>query len=261
MLDVERRQIRTDFGFTPTLVDEYVNDTPRKDALRAARQVTGAGTYLSWMVTGEPNFIENAVYAVTIVCLDEVTDERGESLSDGTTTNALHGENDHPSLEILDVARSLAKGHRFEEAIQQVAYWQDQSLGQERDISPERVRKVTRRKGGWSALGHLHMMTSDTDRDTDEFASRFGYVMQLLDDYLDQPEDEAEGVTTELTCGEKNAGDVARHVDDMLDDAEMRWGNSKAVSRFRKVTSLHLTMGDVANRTPANPSWFVPWYL
>lgn len=261
MLRDERRQWGIDRHLVPELVGRYVCHAPRRDALRTARQVNTVTHYLSKMATGEARLYEGAYYGTTIVCLDEVTDELGETLSNGTTGLAFEDEVRLGPLEILPVAADVARSDDFPEAVRHIAYWQDRSLEQLEDPNPLRVKEITRKKGGYSALANLLMVKEDPSEEERDFMMEFGYVMQLLDDYLDQPEDEKEGVSTMFTEDVFNTADLFYRRDAMMERAEELWGRTKASRRFRRVLAAHTGLAEIENRTRFSTSTFVPWYL
>lgn len=256
-----REKLRYDFGHLPDIVDRYVVHTPRSDALRAARQVTTVGTWLSKMAQGEPAPVENAYYAVAIVCLDEVTDECGDDLYPHAINAAIEGEPDHPSLEIIPVLTAMRDDPAFEDALRKVALWQDKSQEQAADIDAHEVEAITYHKGGWSAVGHLRAMVPGPSPDEVDFARKFGFLAQLLDDYLDQPEDETEGISTMFTDTTYTRGMLSEQLSETEELAEDVFGDVPAVEALFNICRLHREVGYFRNETPLDPTRLTPWYL
>lgn len=254
-------QLRHDFGFTPTLVDHYVTERDRADALRAARQVTGVGTYLSKIVCGEARMFENAVYATLIVCIDEASDDVGEPLYPMPIDRAIQGDPPTESLDIVPLAVSVARSPGIETALRRLANWQDQSREQEGDIPEHRTETITHEKGGWSAVGHVHAMCENPTEEDLQFAHRFGFLAQLLDDYLDQPDDEADGVSTMFTDGTYTGEMLSKEIDKVEQMAHRQYDRPTAVNDLFAICRTHKLLADVRNRTRFDPSRLLPWYL
>lgn len=261
MLSPERQQVRSDFGLAPELVRRYVGDVAREDALTMVRQVNGVTTYLSWMATGEVRLFEGTVYAVGIAGMDVVTDVLKEPVSDGATEAALDGHPPMKELEALSLASDVARGPRFDHAVAQLASWQDRSLEQFDTPDEDRLRDITRKKGGYSALAHLHAVKRDVTLAENEFMFTFGETMQLLDDYLDQPGDEAEGISTLFTEDYMDSGDLLDRIEVTERKARRVWGDTKAVRRFGKVMRAHRRLGQVENAAPGTAERLLPWYF
>lgn len=257
----ERRQVHYDFGLAPGLIEKYLPPAEQEGALKMTRHVNVVTTYLSWMAVGEPRHFEGSLYAAAIAAMDCVTDYRNERIGDGITRRALDGDPEYPELELVETASGVARGEGFDFGMEKIAEWQDESLKQFDDPSPSDLMLVTEMKGGWSARTHLHALKEDPTDEEQTFIMEFGAVMQLLDDYLDQPDDEAEGISTLFTEGHFTREDLARQREQMMDKAESLWGESAATRRFRHILRLHTLLGDVANKTPLRPEWLVPWYL
>lgn len=254
-------QLRHDFGFTPTLIDHYVTERDRADALRAARQVTGVGTYLSKIICGEPRMFENAVYATLIVCIDEASDDVGESLYPNAIRQACNGNPPSESLEVVPLALSVSRSHGLGVTLRKLADWQDQSREQENDISEHRVETITHEKGGHSAVGHVQMMCDDPTHDDLTFAHRFGFLAQLLDDYLDQPDDEADGVSTMFTDGTYTGEMLSKEIDEVEQMAHRQYDAPTAINDLFAICRTHKFLADVRNHTRFDPSRLLPWYL
>jgi len=261
MFRAERAQLGYDFGFAPELVERYIGEAASDDALTMVRQVNGVTTYLSWMATGEPRLLEGTVYAVGIAGMDVVTDVLKEPVSGGATSAALDGEPPMKELEALSLASSVARGPRFDHAVKRIAEWQDRSLQQFRDPSEERLRDITRKKGGYSALAHLNAVKTSPTAEEDKFMVTFGETMQLLDDYLDQPGDDREGISTLFTEGYLDGDDLLGHIEETERRAREVWGDTAAVRRFGKVMRAHRRLGQLENRVPGSAERLLPWYF
>ena len=255
------RQLRTDFGHLPDLVDEYVVHTPREEALKASRQVCGVSHYLSLMATGEADMHRCAMFGVAITCIDEVTDELGEELHPGPIRSALDGEPEYEPLRILPVVSDLAESDRFGYAITQIAKAQDMSMSQFDDISEESVAHITQKKGGWSARANLAMFKGDITPHEWGCVHNFGFLMQMLDDYLDYPKDQRNGLTTLYEFNKYNKRYLAGLINDVAGETAALWGKSRAHSRFFNTCRAHRYLGQVENETPLQASWFAPRYL
>lgn len=261
MFTPERQQIRSDFGLAPELVRRYVGDVAQEEALTMVRQVNGVTTYLSWMSTGEVRLFEGTVYAVGIAGMDVVTDVLKKPVSDGATEAALNGHPPMKELEALSLASDVARGPCFDHAVRRIAEWQDRSLQQFESPDEERLRDITRKKGGYSALAHLHAVKRDVTPAEDKFMLTFGETMQLLDDYLDQPGDEAEGISTLFTEGHMDGDDLLDHIEVTERKARGLWGDTEAVRRFGKVMRAHRRLGQVENTVPGAAERLLPWYF
>jgi hypothetical protein len=261
MLSHERRQLGHDFGFAPALIERHIPEPEREGSLKMVRHVNVVTTYLSWMAVGEPRHFEGSLYAAAIAAMDCVTDYRNERIGGGVTRRALHGGTEYPELELVETASDVARSPEFDDGMEKIAQWQDESLSQFEDPSATDLMLVTEMKGGWSARTHLHALKAEPTYDEVEFMLEFGAVMQLLDDYLDQPDDEDAGISTLFTEGYTTRQDLAFRREEMMDEAEALWGASPATRRLRRILRLHTRLGDVANRTPLRPEWLVPYYL
>lgn len=257
----ERRQLGYDFGFAPALVSRYIPEGAQGDALKMVRQVNGVTTYLSWMATGEPRIFEGTVYAAAIAGMDVVTDYHKEEVGGGVTAAALDGDAAYPSLELMGLASSVSRGPDFDYYVGKIAKWQDASLDQFGDPDGSRLRTITRRKGGASALAHLHAVKDQPAAEEDSFMHEFGTTMQLLDDYLDQPGDRAEGISTLFTEGVYDRSDLEDHIEGVEDGCRSLWGDTKPVRRFSKLMRYHYALGRVENKTPIPAARLVPWYF
>lgn len=255
------RQLRADRTHVPALVDEYVVHTPRSEAIKAARQVCGVSHYLSLMATGDVDMFKCAMYGVGIVCIDEVTDEMGESLYPGPINAAFRGDAPYESLEIIPTMASSAEDDRFSRAVRRICWAQDNSLKQFADIDTQFVEHITRAKGGWSARANLAMVKGDLTPDEWDYMYRFGHLMQLLDDYLDMPKDRSNGLSTLFTEGAWDGGMLGEYIPHVAGRAERLWGPSAAHSRFFRICRLHRRLGQVENKTPLRAAWLAPGYL
>ncbi len=260
MFESERRQIRYDFGLAPELVGNYLPDEAYQDGVALVRQVNGVTTYLSQMATGEVRHYEAVVYAAAIAGVDCVTDIRNEEVGEPVRA-ALGGDVEYPELELVPQASEAARGDGFETALIEVAESQDVSLTQFDDIRPGELWDITRFKGGWSAKAHLEAIKSDVTAEEDELMEEFGFLMQLLDDYLDQPEDKREGISTLFTEGEMNSADLAEKIDEVERRTENVWGRSEASERFFDICRYHRRIGQLANHTPLDPEQHIPYYF
>lgn len=255
------RQLHSDFTHVPRLVDRHIVHTPRDEAIKAARQVAGVTHYLSLMATGRANMHRCALFGVTIACIDEVTDELGEDLYLDPIRNALDGNPQFESLEIIPEMETVAKSPRFGEAITHIAKAQDQSLSQFDDITPSLAEAVTLKKGGWSARANLAAVKSDVTPAEWDVAFKFGTLMQQLDDYLDKPKDEEAGLSTMYSLGEWDSQHLLNEIITVEGLTRSQWGKSTAHSRFFKICRLHRRLGQVENETPLKASWLAPGYL
>lgn len=260
MLDIVR-QLQTDFDLVPDLVDEYVIHTPRSEAIKAARQVCGVSHYLSLMSTGYVDMHKCALYGVTIVCIDEVTDEMGEKLHPEPISDAIRGEPEYEPLEIIPDAIEEARHDMFDLAIAHICDAQDASLAQFDNPTPEEVTYITRQKGGNSALANLYMVKGEVSEVEEDLMMDFGTLMQMLDDYLDQPKDREQGLDTKYTIGLSNRNSLKCRINQVERDAIAEWGRSDALSRFFNICRLHRVLGRVENETPLRAKWLAPGYL
>lgn len=255
------RQIRTDFAMLPGLVDQYVVHTPRKEALKAARQVCGVTHYLSLMATGEVDMETCALFGVAITCIDEVTDELGEELYPTPIAQAFMDEPPYESLAVLPELADRAKDDRFEHAVREIAKGQDQSLMQTGDLDNWQAEQIAKQKGGWSGRANLALVKSNISDDEWDMMENWGFVMQMLDDYLDQPKDRRAGISTVYTEGVWGDDDLAVLLGTLEDRTAKTWGTSSAHRRFFQICRLHRRLGQVENKTPLRASWFAPGYL
>jgi hypothetical protein len=260
MRDVAR-QLRTDFTTVPDLVDRYVVHTPRDEAIKAARQVCGVTHYLSLMATGRAHMHRCALFGVTIVCIDEVTDELGEKLYLDPIHDAFDGDPPFASLEIIPEMDTMAKSPRFGEAITHIAKAQDQSLSQFDDITPSLAEAITLKKGGWSARANLATVKPDIGMTEWDAAWEFGSLMQQLDDYLDKPKDVDAGLSTMYSLGEWDKQHLHNEIKRVEEIAAAEWGKSRAHKRFFRICRLHRILGQIENETPLKAAWFAPGYL
>lgn len=261
MFTAERAQLSYDFGLAPRLVRQYIPEPERKDSLKTVRQINGVTTYLSQMACGEVRHVEAVYYAVGIAGMDVVTDYRQETLSDGVVVDALDGDWAYPELEALHAAAEFAKGPKFRDAVLSLAKWQDESLKQFGELSPDELEGITYGKGGFSALGHLHAMKERPSPEENKLIRNFGYVMQLLDDYLDQPGDDAAGISTLFTSGEYDRSSLCYEIGKLRRWCEDVWGETPALGRFFRICRLHARLGDVENNTLIPVKRAVPFYL
>lgn len=260
MRDVAR-QLRSDLIRVPTLVDEYVVHTPRPEAIKAVRQVAGVSHYLSLMSGAEVDMHKCALYGVVIACIDEVTDELGEELHPTPITHALMGDPPYESLRIVASTNERAADDDYPFAVKEIANAQDRSLRQLDDISITEVEEITRLKGGQSARANLAFLRSDISTDEWALMDDFGFLMQMLDDYLDQPKDRANGLSTLFTLGAWDGDDLADLIDRTERSVRDQWGDKPSVDRFFNICRLHKRLGDVENKTPLSASHFAPGYL
>lgn len=261
MFDAERSQLHYDFKLAPRLVKKYIPEPEQKGSLKAVRQINGVSTYLSQMACGEPRHVEAVYYAVALAGIDCVTDYRGEVLYDSLIRDALHGEWAYPELEPVHIASQMACGDKFDSAILSVADWQDASLEQFDSPSVVRLREITRGKGGYSALGHLHAMKENPSEREDEFMLDFGHLMQLLDDYIDQPHDRFDGISTVFTGGDADYGSLLGLIAVVEKQAADIWGESPAHRRFFKICRAHARLGKYENETRFPVKRAFPFYF
>lgn len=261
MLSAERAQLSYDFGLAPRLVRRYIPEEERSDSLKTVRQVNGVTTYLSQMACDEVRHVEAVYYAVAIAAIDAVTDYRGERLSDGLVQDALNGEWGHPELEAVHVANEFAKGPRFKDALLNLSSWQDESLKQFDNPSEQKLLEITRGKGGYSALGHLHAMKENPTDAEDQLMMDFGFAMQLLDDYLDKQGDRASGISTLFTRGVFDRRDLFAILRTLQSDAADVWGDSPELRRFFRVCRAHARLGDLENGSVIPVKRIIPFYF
>lgn len=255
------RQLRTDRNIVPDLVDEYTVHTPRPEAIKASRQVCGVSHYLSLMATGEVDMRKCALYGVTITCIDEVTDELGEELHPDAIEQAFDGDSEYKPLRILPVAADAAENAGFEYAVSEIARWQDASMEQFGDIDRRTVEQITNNKGGWSATANLYMFKEEISESERGAIFAFGKLMQLLDDYLDQPKDARNNLTTLYMFDRWDYDLLGRTIESVADMCGREWGPSKAHERFFRVCRLHRQLGRIENETPLKAAWLAPGYL
>lgn len=255
------RQLRTDFRTVPRLVDEYTIHTPRGEALKSSRQVCGVGHYLSLITTGEVDMRKCAAFGVLITCMDEVTDELSAKMHPGAIRDAIDGHPPYEPLACVPEAVEAAEADVFEHAVTRIADAQDLSMQQMLDIAPLEANHVTRMKGGASALAHLAFFKEDISKRDKLTMAKFGYTMQLLDDYLDAPKDRENGLTTTVTAGMHDREHIRGLLDEVEESLRDVYGDSKALRRFMWVCRHHLRLGRIENETPLSASWFAPGYL
>lgn len=255
------RQLRTDFGLVPRLVDEYVVHTPRAEAIKASRQVSVVSHYLSLMATGEVDMRKCASYGVAITCIDEVTDELGGDLYPAPIAQAFAGTPPFEPLRILHSMRDKYEDDRFEYAVRQIGKAQDMSMAQQDDLNQVPVEHITKSKGGWSARANLALFKDDITEEEWGLLWRFGFLMQMLDDHLDQPKDQRNGITTLYSFPFWDANSLATMIDACEEMCRDVWGESPALRRFFTICRLHRRLGQVENGTPLKASWLVPGYL
>lgn len=260
MFERELRQLRADFGAVPYVIARHIPTEVQGDAIKMVRQVNGVTTYLSWAAVGEDRTEEGMYYAASLAAIDAVTDHYNEDVYFQVLA-ALGGGEHRDCLELVPLASEMARSDGTENAIAMVARWQDRSLAQFESPDERELEDITRGKGGWSAVGHLHAIKEDVPAREVEFMEDFGYVMQLLDDYIDQPADEKEGISTLFTEGHMNGADLERERREMLDDMESLYGRSAATRRFSRLTRAHKRLGDVVNKTGIPPEKILPWYF
>jgi hypothetical protein len=261
MFKPELRQLKFDFRDAPSLVERHFPEEEYEGSVKMIRQVNGVTTYLSQMATGEHRMHEGYHFAAGAAGMDVVTDFHHEDLSGGVVEDALEGDPPFDCLHPLVNASKIARGPEFDRSIKQLALWQDRSRRQFKNPSIEEVREITHMKGGCSAMAHLHAVKEEPTDEEESLMFEFGHLMQCLDDYLDQPKDEKEGISTLFTTGEMNVSDLCRLWEDVMRQCKQVFGDSTAYRRFRKVTRAHILMGDVENTTPLSASTLCPWYF
>jgi len=260
MRDVAR-QLYADARLVPRYVDEYIVHTPRKEAVRAARQVCGVTHYLSLMATGDANLHKSALYGVGIACIDEVTDELGEELWPTAISKALNGDPTFESLEVLPILNREACDERFHYAVQKIGWAQDMSLAQFNDIDNATAERITRAKGGYSAKANLALVKDDISTKEWNFMERFGFTLQMLDDHLDRAKDEEAGLSTPFTEGFWETDDLEVLLDQTAEKAAQLWGESDAHERFFDICRLHIKLGELEYKHPGTASRVCPWYV
>lgn len=261
MLSAERAQLSYDFGLAPRLVNQYIPEAEQSDSLKTVRQINGVTTYLSQMACDEVRHVEAVYYAVAVAAIDAVTDYRGERLSDGLVQDALNGEWEYPELEVVHVANEFAKGPRFEDSLIAIASWQDDSLKQFDNPSDQELLQITQGKGGYSAVGHLHAMKESPSIAENQLMMDFGFVMQLLDDYLDKQGDRRAGISTLFTRGAFDRSDLCAVIADLRTECEEVWGGSPALRRFFRVCKTHARLGDLENGSVIPVKRLIPFYF
>lgn len=257
----EVRQVALDTSLAPELADRYVHHAPKRDALETIRQVSLVTNYLSRMATGQVRVHEGVYYGTVIACIDEVTDEMGEDLSDGSVRKALVGDSPYPSLDVLEPAYMIAHDSDFAGAMVSLAKWQDESQQQFGDPSYNDLMEITYHKGAYSAAANLLMVKDDVSSEEYQFTFEFGFLMQLLDDHLDQQTDEEAGISTLFTEDLFSVDDLELKLETVMDNAEIIFGESRASKRLRRILKTHLLIGKIENRTPIPVSKTVPWYI
>lgn len=262
MLDAEVSQLGYDFGLSKELVREYIPEPEREGSLKAVRQINGVTTYLSQMACGEVRHREGVYYAAALAAIDCVTDYRGEAFHGDVISKALRGEYVYPEMELVHYADTHSRGDGVSGALRSVADWQDASLEQFcSDISTERVEAITRGKGGYSALGHLHAVKESPTTEEEDFMLDFGHLMQLLDDYIDCPDDRKEGVSTVFTKGTADRECLLSMISVIESRAVDIWGRSSALDRFFGICRAHATLGRLENTTCLPVKKLVPFYF
>lgn len=261
MLSDIRSQLRSDFRVLPKVVDSMFREEHHEDVLQMMRQVNGVTTYLSQMSLGKTRRAEATLFAAGVAGMDVVTDIRGERLSDGAVKATLAGNPPYPELEPLWMASDMAQCHRFDSAIESLARYQDRSMKQEGDPTNSELRDITRHKGGYSALAHLYSMKSTPTPTEKDLMMDFGHTMQLLDDYIDQPEDKEEGVSTLFTAGVADRSNLRARIARLQGDLRATYGDTEAVTRFGRVMRWHYRLGRLENKRPGTVGSLLPWYF
>lgn len=261
MIRNELRQLAADFGSIPELVEYHCPESDHEEAVKMVRQVNAVNTYLSWMATGRARTKEGVWYGLALAAMDEVTDELQEPLTAGFMRESFRNDVETPRNEAVATAERYSRHPDFMRVLNDVAYWQDKSLSQFEDIDHERVHRITEQKGGSSGLAHLFMVKEEADDEERLFAYQFGSLMQLLDDYLDQPKDEEVGISTMFTRGCMGRENLRKFAETVMDNAEELWGRGPATRRFRWVVRAHIKLGWVENESRFSASTLVPWYV
>jgi hypothetical protein len=261
MIRDELRQLHYDFSLAPDLAERYTEHEDNPAVVRFIRVVGGVSHYLSRMATGDARIYEGQVFGALGVRMDEVTDVAEREIDQRKFRAALRGDEQVDGWEIATLAGDVARSDAFPEKMVDVARAQNDSLVQFDETDHGTLFGITSNKGGHTGVANLHMVKEDPARHEEQVAYDFGVLMQLLDDYLDQPDDEADGISTLYTEGHFDRSDLEYHRKRVLTAAEKTWGESTASERFRAVTKLHSRAGWLNNETPIDPSWIVPWYL
>ena len=261
MLRNELRQARMDFSLAPELAREHCEHAPHDEATTFIRVLSGVTHYLSRIATGEARIYEGHLYGALGVRIDEITDEQRDEIPKETARRALDGEHDDPTLDIFELTSAAARSPGFDEALLCVVEQQNRSLEQFEDPGEPETRGIVMDKGGASGIAHVHLIKEEVTPSDEGAAYLWGALMQLLDDYLDQPDDAADGISTVFTEGYMDAAELERIRRDALNRIEATWGYSPGMRRFRTITRLHRYAGMMRNRTPLEPSWVCPWYL
>lgn len=260
MLRNERRQLRADFGYVPLMLSRYIPDDALDGAIKMVRQVNGVTTYLSWAATGKTRMEEGVAYASAVAAIDVVTDHYNEAVH-GQVQSAIDGDPPRECLELVPIAIEMSRSPGLDTLLLRIAHWQDESLAQFDNPGGRTLEELTVKKGGWSAVAHLHAIKDPVTDEEADFMMEFGHVMQLLDDYVDCPEDEREGISTLFTEGHMTSDDLEARRRELISDMESLWGRSTATRRFDRLTRWHRRLGDFVNRTGIGPERVVPYYF
>jgi len=261
MIRNELRQARLDFSLAPELAREHCEHADHEEATKFIRVLSGVTHYLSRIATGEARIYEGHLYGALGVRIDEITDEQRDEIPEDTARKALDGEHDDETLDIFELTSAAARSPEFDDALLEVVRQQNRSLEQFDDLCEPEARGIVMDKGGASGVAHVHLIKEYVSPSDETAGYLWGALMQLLDDYLDQPDDAADGISTVFTEGYMDAAELERIRRDSLKRIEATWGPSSGMRRFRRITQLHRYAGMLRNRTPLEPSWVCPWYL
>lgn len=254
-------QVYHDFGSQRYRAEEYFPRGARAEALKAARHVNGVSAALMPLVSPRARWDVANEYAAAVAGVDVATDHHGLTLSDGLMGRALLGEAELDCLEPVGEVNRMAGGGGFETAMHGLAKAQDLSIEQKTRTGDGFLRRVTGMKGGYAFNAHAYVLADGLDEELHEWSMNTGFVMQLLDDYLDQPEDEEDGINTLFTEGYWDSERLAGTIDVVADETVKVFGDTRAVRRFVRMLRLHYRVGKVENRWPGVVGKLLPWYF
>lgn len=261
MLGFLPKQLYHDFRTIPRLVDRYVEEPYAAGARRTVRNVNGVSPHLSRMVTGDTRFEEGVWCGLAFAGLDVLADDKQVEAFPDRYHAALKGDPSCRPLVPVGKSAQKARSPRYERWLYEVAKVQDDSMEQFGDPSIPRLRNITMRKGGASFTAHMCALADGLTDAEIETARRIGFVMQLLDDYMDATEDEEAGIATLVTEGVVDAASLRKRIDRAQQAARETWGDTPGTNRFCRLMDAHYRLGRLEHRRPGTASRLLPWYF
>jgi len=201
-----------DFLITRNIVDRVFEDTSRdfpflknnKKAYKASRLVAAVGHALNRAFLKSPfQRLERFVYlGIAIIIFDNICD-----VGDGSSM---------PLIMWLKEKINPERNKMLNKMIDNVVYWQKQSLKQKEEISKEEIWEIIKNKGGYTGLVLLYVFEDKPTKVLKKAAYHCGVMVQLIDDWMDVDEDKKEGVKTLFTEGYLNTKDLFDYVGNVI---------------------------------------------